>query len=356
MFYRNYDADCPYTGPFYGQFEGLQDLDFHRQCTQQFIRDVCLYWIDTFKIDGIRFDNTVNFYSDQTLNGLPELLQELDSYMANRGDKNFSMTLEHLDLSAAEVTNKTRATSFWDNALHECTFSGLWDYRIQPKLLKSLNNKQHLTGSLKVPTIYLSNHDHSHVNWQAGARNNRGALLAHRTRPYVIAMMTSNATPMIQNGQEFGEDYWIPENDYGTGRRVQPRPLHWSYAEDSTGGSLFDLYARLAGIRKSYEILRTGGFYPADWQEWQTRFNPAGFGVDTDRNLVIFKRYGHLSTGEFHQFIIVLNFSEYNQWVTVNFSDNREWTDLLSGWTPYINNFRLDFEIGCNRGHIFFRA
>ena len=356
LFYQNFDADCPYTGRFFGQFAGLQDLDFSKNCTQQFIWDVCAYWIDIFKIDGIRFDNTVNFYSDNTLNGLPNLLEQIDTRMTDLGEQNFSLTLEHLELNASQVTNATKATSYWDNALYESTFGGLWDSHIQPKLLNALNTRQYLNDPMKVPTVYLGNHDHSHVNWQAGARSNDGALRANRTQPYVIAMMTSSGSPMIQNGQEFGEDHWIPENDQNSGRRVQPRPLHWSYAKDKFGRSLVDLYSKLCEMRKAFEVLRTGAFYPAYWEEWQTQFNTAGFGVDTDRNLVIFKRYGHLPSGEFHQFMVVLNFAEYNQWITVNFSDNGPWIDILSGWTPHIHDYRLEFEIGASWGHVFFRG
>ncbi len=355
-FYQSYDENCPYTGSFYGQFSGLQDLDFHKICTQQFIRDVCFYWIDTFKIDGIRFDNTVNFYNNKTLNGIPNLLKEIDRHITDIGEKNFSLTIEHLELNASEITNNTRATSYWDNSLYECTFESLRNNCIEPKILNALNTKKYLNDPLNVPTVYIGNHDHSHVNWQAGAHINSGTLLAYRTQPYVIAMMTSSGTPMIQNGQEFGEDYWIPEDDHGSGRRVQPRPLHWSYPNDKFGKPLVNFYSRLCEIRKSYKILRTGEFYPTHLENWQTYFNDAGFGVDTHRNLVIFKRYGHLSTGEFHQFIIVLNFSEYNQRITVNFSDNGLWTDLLSGWAPHIQNYQLEFEIGSNWGHIFFRG
>ena len=107
QFYQKYAADCPYTGQFGGQFDGLQDLDFNKRCARQFIRDVCFYWIDTFKIDGLRFDNTVNFYSDKTLNGLPMLLEEIQAHMQGLGEANFSLTLEHLDLNAAQVTNDT---------------------------------------------------------------------------------------------------------------------------------------------------------------------------------------------------------------------------------------------------------
>jgi 1,4-alpha-glucan branching enzyme len=355
LFYRYFDADCPYTGEFLGQFTGLQDLDFNRRCTREFIRDVCFYWIDVFNIDGIRFDNTVNFYSDETLNGLPELLQQIDAHMRARGEENFSLTLEHLSIDASRVVNETRANSYWDNALYAATFDGLWNGAIQPKLFNALNPRQYLDDPFNAPTVYLGNHDHAHVNWQAGARANNGALQAERTRPYIVAMMTSSGAPMIQNGQEFGEDHWMPEDDRGSGRRVQPRPLHWSYAQDGIGRPLLDLYAKLAEIRNNYSVLRNGEFYPSYWEEWQTRFNPAGFGIDCARQLVIFKRYGHLADGTFHQFMVVLNFAGHNQWLTVNFSDNGPWRDLLSGWEPHIHNYRLEFEIGAHWGHVFFR-
>jgi hypothetical protein len=169
-------------------------------------------------------------------------------------------------------------------------------------------------------------------------------------------MMTASAVPMIQNGQEFGEDHWIPEDDQGSNRRVQPRPLRWSYAKDNFGKPLLDLYSRLCEIRQRYEVLRIGAFYPGYWEEWQQQFNPAGFGVDTGRKLMIFKRYGHVSSGEYHQAMIVLNFAAYRQWISVNFSDNGPWTDLLSGWTPNIQDYRLNFEIGSHWGHVFFRG
>ena len=49
----------------------------------------------------------------------------------------------------------------------------------------------------------------------------------YRTQPFAIALLTAPGTPMIQNGQEFAEDYWLMEDDQGSSRRVKPRPLHW---------------------------------------------------------------------------------------------------------------------------------
>lgn len=360
-FYKD-QSICPYTGSFGGCFKGLQDLNFNNPCTQEFIRDVCLYWINIFKIDGIRFDNTVNFHITGNIRGLPQLLDDICRHMDQKGEKNFSLTLEHIKIDAADITNSTKATSYWDNAMYERCFDYLWKDAIDTPFLNGLNNRRHLSSSEKVPTSYLSNHDHSHATWQAGARDSMGAAKWYKTQPYIIALYTSTSTPMVQNGQEFGEDHWIPENDNDTGRRVTPRPLRWRYSNDSIGKSLLKLYRRMAEIRSSYSVLRTGGFDPHYWEEWQTQLNPTGLGIDVAKQIAIYRRTGRDESGKSHNFVVVLNFSNSNQQVVVPFPEDGLWTDLLSGyiggerWQPFIENRRLAFEVGSNWGHVFFKA
>lgn len=357
-FYQRYDQDCPYTGKFYGEFSGLQDLNFNNTCTQELIWDVCRYWIDQFKIDGIRFDNTVNFYNKGDIRGLPKLMEDIDNYMLQAGESNFSLTLEHLEMNAVDVTRITRATSYWDNALYGQCFDGLWHNRIQPSLLNALNNNRYLRGTGKVPTLYLGNHDHSHVTWQAGARNNAGALEWYRTQPYVISLMTSPGALIVQNGQEFAEDHWIPEDDHGSSRRVQPRPLHWDYQGDKFGKTLHALYKKLIHLRRQYEVLRGDGFYPDFWEEWQTRFNPEGVGVDTDRQLLVYRRYATDHLNNLQHAVIVLNFSSDDQRVNLVFPEDGQWRDLLSEpqWTLNVLHRRYDLQVSSHWGHIFYKG
>lgn len=355
-FYQTYDDACPYTGKFYGEFSGLQDLDFNNTCTQEFIWDVCRYWIDVFKIDGIRFDNTVNFYQKGDNRGLPKLMEDIDNYVNQIGESNFSMTLEHLNMDAVEVTKDTRASSYWDNALYGLCFDGLWNYRIRPALLNALNNNRYLQGTSKWPTQYLGNHDHSHVTWQAGARNNVGAMEWYRTQPYLIALMTCPGVPMIQNGQEFAESYWLPEDDRGTNRRVQPRPLHWDYRNDSIGGKLTAIYGKLIHLRMQYTLLRGDGFYPDYWDEWQTQFNGDGVGVDCDRQLLVYRRYGTDDQGVPRDAVIILNFSPATQWVDLTFPRDGQWTDLLGdpGLTVNVGGGHHLVEAPSHWGRIFY--
>lgn len=348
-FYQN-PADCPYVGTFGGSFSGLLDLDYHNGCTQEFVRDVCYYWMDEFRIDGIRFDNTVNYYIKGDTRGLPRLLEDIQTH-AN--DPNFSMTIEHIDMSAAEVSNDTSATSYWNNALYGCSFDYLWNGRIDSRIVNALDAHAGLSNG-KIATTYLSNHDHSHVTWQCGARDNCGSIEWYRTQPYAIALLTAPGTPMIQNGQEFAEDHWIPEDDKGTGRRVKTRPLRWEFLEDSIGLKVFELYQKLIAIRHSHPALRTDNFYPHGWEDWQSQFNPEGYGVDVQKQVVIYHRWGSGAAGT-DRYMIVLNFSPEAQTVDVPFPINGSWTDLLNpGVAPAVTGYWLrKWVVPSNWGNVF---
>ena len=331
---------CPYVGTFGGEFAGLKDLDFHNGCTQEFIRDVCLYWIDEFKVDGIRFDNTTNFYIDGDSRGLPRLLKDINDHAGALGETNFSLTLEHLNLDAARVTTQTGATSYWNNELYQRCFDYLWAGSIDSRIMGALDNHRGLPDD-RVATTYLGNHDHSHVAWQAGARNNAGALEWYRTQPYAIALLTGPGTAMIQNGQEFAEDYWIMEDDQASNQRVKPRPLRWDFPGDNIGSRLVALYARLITLRKAHPAVRSSHLYPAGWETWQNQFNPEGYGVDVEKGVVIFHRWGPAADGGLERFIVALNFSRDDRFVDIPFSANGAWQDLLNDRTDTVSHFRL---------------
>jgi pullulanase/glycogen debranching enzyme len=361
--YRDQDV-CPFTaGPFGGTFPGLQDLDFNNACTGEFIRDVCVYWMETFGIDGIRFDNTVNYYVAGNLNGLPELLADLSSWLDQKAEANFTFTLEHIDVSAATVTNTTPATSFWDNSLFSLCFQYLWDGQIDSRLLNALNNRRFLTAG-KVPTLYLSNHDHSHAAWQAGARDNVGSTGAWwKLQPYLIALYTSTAVPLLPNGQEFGEDHFLPEDDHGTGRRVTGRPLQWKLRDDQIGQALVALHGTLVRMRRDHPGLRSGLMYPDVWEEWQTQPNPVGVGVDVASQIVIYHRWAVLENGSVENFVVVINFSGTDTVPSVPFPADGEWVDLLAGfdgsgrsWSATVLGLRASIPVGSHWGRILWRV
>jgi pullulanase len=360
QFYLSND-NCPYTQvPFGGEFPGLQDLDFHNSCTQDFIRDVCLFYIAEFKIDGIRFDNTSNYWvSTDPLHGIPELLGMINSYCTENKISNFSLTIEHIDSSAAQVVNSTAATSFWDNGLYyECS-NHLLTGNISPNYLAVLNNTQYVTGPDKVATMYLGNHDHAAIAWKAGQpdactqSDPSGGYRWYRTQPHVIALLTSPGTALIPMGQEFAEDYWIPENDHGSGRRVRSRPLHWNY-EDPYRLGVLPLYKQLLALRAAHPALRSRNFYPPQWQGWMTQLDGNGFGVDMARKLVVYHRW---DDGGTELFYVALNFSDQDQSVELQFATNGKYQDVLNGGnTVNVAGNMAVVTIEANWGHVYFQG
>jgi hypothetical protein len=348
---------CPFTAhTWVKDFPGLQDLDFGNGATGELIEDICRYWIDEFGIDGIRFDNTVNFYQPGDLRGLPEIL----SSVADRLGPEFSLTLEHLDQSAVTVTNTTAATSFWDNSLHDECFGALWTGTITTGLLNALNNRRFLSAG-KVPTLYLSNHDHSSSAWQAGARANVGSVGGWwRLQPFIIALYTATAVPLLRNGDEVGEEHFLPEDDHNTGRRVIGRSLRWKLAQDPIGTTLRALHGRLGRIRAEHPGLRSPFMYPAEWATWQTQPNPVGAGIDLAHQTVVYHRWAPTDEGV-DNFVVVLNFSGEDRFVDVPFPATGKWADLLAGfdggepWSVEVGGPRAPVPVGSHWGRVLWR-
>jgi pullulanase len=75
-------AESPYIGSFArGGF--FEEFDYNNGCVEEFIRDVCTYWLDAFQIDGIRFDFTLGFFQKGNPNiGIAKLVSDIKALLA----------------------------------------------------------------------------------------------------------------------------------------------------------------------------------------------------------------------------------------------------------------------------------
>ncbi len=352
--------DSPYVGNFAGSAYG-QDLDFCNGCTGDFIFDVCRYWVEEFAIDGIRFDYTSGFYDPKAheSEGLPRLMQRLRRWLDAQGKTHFPLILEHdWSYGSIDVTNQVDATSCWLDPPRGEIRGALRRRHVEPSFVDTLNFSRYF-GVGKTPVTYIENHDHEALMLNAGSREEWW-----RTQPYVIALLTGCGAPMIHNGQEFAQLYRMPEpgcEDGSAGpddqdpahKRVVPRPLLWSQFNDECGRALFDLYVRLIQIRRDHLGLTAPGFYPESWDTRRTQLDSDGFGIDEARQVVVYHRWGNAADGRLEKFYIVLNFSESPQPVDMTFPEDEGWIDLLSGWSPGVQDNHLRFEVGSHWGHVF---
>lgn len=265
----------PFTGEFSrGGF--FEDLDFTNACTQQFVGDVCRFWLDEYQLDGIRFDCTRGFHPVEGERGIRRLVADVREHLAAQG-RSAVLILEHLPDNRYEAVNDTNvigADACWfDPLMFElgaCAASG----RAFASLMRALDGGRDFAVG-KGPVTYAENHDHSTLASRVGGRS-----VWYRMQPAAIALMTAPGAVMLHNGQEFGDDWWLPESGEG---RVISRPVNWQLAVDGVGESLIRLYRRLTEIRRALPALRTHNFYPRGYDERHTSFNPEGYGVDTDR-------------------------------------------------------------------------
>jgi glycosidase len=341
-------ADSPYTGTFEKADFGL-DLDYDNACTQQFIFDVCRYWIDEFEIDGIRFDNTLGFYRDvDKTRGLPRLLSDLRAHLADTGRDHFALILEHeWDYPSVAVTNRVGATACWLDKFRSNAREMLSARRVAGKLMRGLDAGRDFDPG-RCPVTYIENHDHERIMTNAGSRGEW-----YRTRPWAIALFTCAGAAQIYNGQEWGQLDGMAEP--GGEGRVQARPLRWTEKDDAFGAELGALYGKLVAMRKAHPALRGPDFHPRFWNDGEALRRPDLFGVDVGQGLAVYHRWGPAAdgSGRADRYTVVLNFSDSIRNVVVPLNVNGPWTDLLSGWTVNVTDGRWGFNIGEHNGHVF---
>jgi len=337
-------ADSPYIGSFAeGGF--FEEFDYNNGCVEEFIRDICLYWLDTFQIDGIRFDFTLGFFLKDNPNvGIPKLVSDLKAQLAQVGRKNIALMLEHLTdnrFEAIDDTNHICANGCWFDPFMFKSAEYARNSNIDGEILRILDSSLDYAQG-KGPVTYIENHDHSSIVQEAGGRGRW-----FKTQPPAISLLTSPGTVLLHNGQEFGEDYFLPSEGSG---RVQPRPVRFSiYGMDSVGQRLLSLYQKLIRIRKDHPSLRSPNFFPFPFN------HPDGYGSFPDKDLVIYHRYG-IVQGQFERFIVVVNYSDFDQFTDIPFPVNGPWDDLLNDQSVLVNNFRLSNQrINSNWARIYFQ-
>jgi pullulanase len=336
--------------PFIGRFSDaafFDDFDFLNACTNQYVLDVCRYWLDEYQIDGIRFDYVRGFFAHlEPLVGISRIVHDLNEHYAGQQR---SLVLELLTddrFLAIDRTNEIGADGCWFDPIMWRLVSAAWGAP-RTDLVRALDATKDLSGDRRA-IAYIENHDHSTVTGQTGGRGTWW-----RTQPAAIALLTAAGTPMIHNGQEFGDDYSFPEDGGG---RVAPRPLRWQQSDDDVGRRLQSLYGKLIAIRNAHPALRSANFYPDPYDERDRRFNAAGYGVDEERGLVIFHRWGNDAEGRLERFIIALNFSDFDHRVDVPFSVDGRWDDLLNERSDEVHGFRLpDQELSSHWGRVYWR-
>lgn len=317
--------------------------DYDRALTQDFFYTVNYQWLKQFHVDGFRYDNIPNFWDGPTGKKYAALAYQTFQLIKskkddpdwqrffNNGKINLVQCAEDLDDPEGILLQSYSNATWQDKTLNagEQIAKGNKNELTNLGFLFCLDQfpREHTTNGdylQKTALQYFENHDHSRficnfsniegnpLIWQ-GNRN-----LSYKLHPYLIGMLMAKGIPLLWQGQEFAENYYVPNpaDSASMGRVLLFRPVRWDYFYDKIGKSSIALIRKLIKIRRGNPQLRYGESY-----FYNDQTNLQGKGV------IIFHRIFEQNFS-----LVALNFSDQEQNVPFTFNLAGNYIDELPGY------------------------
>jgi maltooligosyltrehalose trehalohydrolase len=335
----------PFMGPFAKDY--FNDLgvstDFNRALTRDFFYSVNLHWLSTYHIDGFRYDCVPNYWDGALGAGYANLVFNTHEYVksaiaslprfdAAEGPRLIQIA-EQLE-APEQILEQSYSNATWQNASFSAAAACA---RGAPGAIENLGHRLGALGYIeqitqngetfaKLPLQFIENHDHSRFVCEFGLRyRDWNPLFAegdrsqwYRLQPYLIALLAAKGVPMLWQGQEFGENYFLP--DSGLGRVLLLRPLRWDYFYDTAGKTLIGLTRSLLSLRKNCKELRRGSHYfHNDYERYLSR------------GILLFQRENSGAIS-----LIAVNFTNNEQRVPFVFSHAGNYTEQLHNEDNFI--------------------
>ena len=329
----------PFMGSFAKDYFG-ESTDFKRQFTQDFFMTVSRHWLDCYHVDGFRYDCVPNYWDGAVGQGYANLTYHTYEMVKARegstdhwqrffsnGSFNLIQCAEQLE-QPRDILEQTYSNCAWQNETLDAvealahgnrdalTNLGLrWGLSGYPENVAANGDTMHKTA-----VQYIENHDHSRFvcNFRTAFRGNellgegdRG--LWYKLQPYLIGLFASKGIPMLWQGQEFGENYSVPEQ--GLGRVLMFRPVRWDYFYDPIGRKLIGLVRKLITLRRQHPQFRGGSHYfYNDYNRYQSK------------SVMLFSRADDDSFS-----LVGLNFADQPQEVLFSFPYAGDYMEQLHG-------------------------
>ena len=301
--------------------------DYGRPEVRQFIRDNALFWLEEFRVDGLRFDMTLyirNYTGDESEpdhnpDGM-SLMRWINEEVRGRFPKAITIAedLRSRDFMTGDVGFGAQWDAEFVHPVREVLITPDDDARDMAKIVHALTYRYNDDPFQRV--VYTESHDEvangkaripAEVNgddqegWAAQKRSTLGAAL----------VMTAPGIPMMFQGQEFLQGDWFDDSV----------PLDWSQAKDFRG--IVRLWRDLIALR----LDREGGAAGLSGRE------VAVLACDDERKLIAFRRFENEGDDGV---IVVLNFRTEPQDFTFGIPEGGEWRlRVNTDWDGYSRDF-----------------
>jgi maltooligosyltrehalose trehalohydrolase len=257
-------------------------IDFNSPLAHDYIRAANHHWLEEYHVDGFRYDEVTDLYDGPI--GVKYARLAFEDYSDSFGFARFTPTGAAGEYSRIiqcpealnrpqEILRSTYSNATWqdgllgkaeDMASHgyvDDSFAHLLDRRFSgyPDTKTVQDSGGAPVERPVAPFQYLESHDHSQlISFVATLPGDvgfgdRGQF--YKLQPFVIGLYTAQGIPMLWQGQEFAENWVLP--NAGNGRICFRRDVNWEYFYDDYGSALIRLYRVLARLRRSYAALRS---------------------------------------------------------------------------------------------------
>lgn len=311
--------------------------DFGRGEVRQYIRDNALMWLEEYRLDGLRFDSTVNIRNifgnnNDPANDIPEgwsLMQWLNNEID--GQMPWKISIAEDLQSNDYITRSTGAggagfDSQWGSLFYSALFDTVVALNDSTRNMDRLRNAilQRFEADALKRVIYSENHDEvAEINNKVRLpdaiwRGNADSWFARKRSTLAAALVfTTPGIPMIFMGQEFLE--WGSWSDRSS--------LDWSKKDRFNG--IWDLYQALIRLRRNW-FNNTRGLRGQ---------NVNVHHVNNSDKMIAFHRWENGGPGD--DVIVVANFADRNyDSYTIGFPRGGTWyVRFNSDW----NGFSPDF-------------
>ncbi|GCE12344.1 alpha-amylase family glycosyl hydrolase [Tengunoibacter tsumagoiensis] len=292
--YQHVDMDFPYNMVY--KMAGLEspmiggdgpfgpEIDYNKDFAREYIQTANHYWLHEYHIDGFRYDEVTDLYDGPM--GIQYARIAYDTYNESLKIPRFTPTGQPGEYSRLiqcteaqnrpqEVLSMTYSNCTWQDGLiyraKEMARNGnvtedfvhqiilFPDFAGYP-MSKTVHDREGNPVDMPViPVQYFENHDHSqlisYISTLEGDIPSGDRSQWFKLQPFAIALYTSEGIPMLWQGQEFVQNYVLPES--GRARINYQRNVSWEYFYDEFGAPMIRLYRNLARLRSSYAALRS---------------------------------------------------------------------------------------------------
>lgn len=331
----SYDTGNPLLGPGH-EFNVFYHLNHDQAYIQYWLDRMNRYWLETYRVDGYRFDLTKGFASNvnniNLLNGYnPRRIENLKRMFdaIREVDKSAYVILEHFAGNSEERELEEYGMLLWGN--HNFNYAeAVMGYHDQNKSNMSgiyFGNRNftnpHLIG-------YMESHDEQWIMHKARAFGNKSGqhdvgnldIALQRMKLAGVFFFTVPGPKMLwqfgELGYGWGSGECLKPGDGGNGDcdqldpgRTSEKPIRWNYYEQENRYRLYRSWGELIRLRQSSPVFTSG----------DTDFRSSMSGV---AKWIILNH-------EDMDVVIVGNFGVEKKDLTVQFSNGGPWYEFVTG-------------------------